>query len=94
MRAYLTDETDRWAINQGLTLAVLVNSRLSKCRKAAAGAIEEQAAADAELIRHAIETFPDPDELAAFFWARKEHGLYVPPGVACRPMPAEKEMTA
>lgn len=91
MLAYVQDKSDTWAINQGLTLSLLVNSRLSKCRTAAAKAIEAQAEEDAELIRGAEEQWSDPDERAAFFYARKQHGLRVPPGVECYPMPEEKE---
>lgn len=91
MRAYIGDRGDKWAISQGLTLAVLVNSRLSKCRAVAARAIEEQTAEDAALIAEAEQEYPDPDERAAFFWARKEKSLRVPPGVDCRPLPGEKE---
>ena len=91
MRAYIGDRGDKWAISQGLTLAVLVHSRLSKCRTAAARAIEEQAAEDAVLIAEAEREYPDADERAAFFWARNEKGLRVPPGVDCRPLPGEKE---
>ena len=49
---------------------------------------KEQAADDADLIRQAEETFPDPDERADFFHQRSLRGLRVPPGVDCRPMPA------
>lgn len=91
MRAYLQDKTDTWATRQGLTLSVMVNSRLSKCRTAAAEAIEAQAADDAELIRGAEESFPDPDERADFFYRRQVRGLRVPPGVDCRPMAEDKE---
>lgn len=91
MRAYLGDKTDTWAIGKGLTLSILVGSRLSACRAAVAKAAEEQAAEDADLIRQAREQYPDPDECAAFFWARQKRGLRVPPGVDCRPMPGEEE---
>jgi hypothetical protein len=91
MWEYVKDKTDVWVINRGLTLSDLVKYRLSKCRTAAARAIKEQAASDAELIRGAEMAFPDPDERAAFWQARKDNGLRVPPGVECRPMPIEFE---
>jgi hypothetical protein len=53
---------------------------------------EEKAATDAELIRGAKMTFDDPDECADYWWRCKCRGEYVPPGVDCRPMPAEKEV--
>jgi hypothetical protein len=53
---------------------------------------EEKAVADAELVRGAKMTFDDPDECADFWWRCKCRGEYVPPGVDCRPMPAEKEV--
>lgn len=92
MRAYIGDKADTWAIEKGLTLSILVGSRLSKCRRAAARAIEEQSADDADLIRQAMESFPDPDERADFFYQRSLLGLRVPPGVDCRPMSDEKEV--
>ena len=53
---------------------------------------KEQADDDADLIRQAKKEFPDPDEMADFFYQRQKRGLRVPPGVDCRPMPAEKEV--
>jgi hypothetical protein len=92
MREYVKDKTDVWIINRGQTLSDLVKYRLSKCRAAAVKAIKEQAEDDAELIRGAEQTFPDPDERADFYWQRKQLGRRVPPGVECRPMPeTEKE---
>jgi hypothetical protein len=96
MWAYIQDKADIWVIDRGLTLSDLVKFRLSKCRTAAARAIKEQAEDDAELIRGAEQKFTDPNELADYFWIRKQLGQRVPPGVICKPMPieAEKEATA
>lgn len=52
----------------------------------------EQAAGDAELIRGAEMAFDDPDERADYWWRCKQRGEYVPSGVECHPMPAEKEV--
>ena len=94
MTAYIEDKTDTWAISKGLTLSILVNSRLSKCRVVAESAARQQAEDDAELIRGASEAFPNPDECADFFYQRQLSGLRVPSGVECRPMPVGKEMMA
>jgi hypothetical protein len=55
---------------------------------------EEQAASDAELIRGAEQTFPDPNERADFYWQRKQRGRRVPAGVICKPMLVESEKEA